>query len=812
MPRLLLLVDSSIVDYTTLVTSVRDIVTPVVFNSRSDSYTDILGKIAAVSPTGTSYSTIGIAQHGSETSPLYRITRAESAALVGDSLMESPTMTSWAGIIAFFAGLKAAYNISTVDLISCMIYSNPAWVATLNQLETHTGLNFRASKDATGNLTNGGNWIMESDDINIGSLYFTDAIVEFAGTLIFSNRRKTNQMVTVANKYFDPMVSASNPVIGMTRVDQSGAVITWGDSYSGGTSVDVSAQLLNGVTAVAATYYAFAAIKSDGSVVTWGDPYSGANKTAVAAQLTSGVIAITANEAAFAALKSNGSVVTWGDSFYGGNSSSVSASLSSGVIAMATTSTAFAALKSDGSVVTWGDVDYGGNSSAVSASLTGVVALASNNYAFAALKSNGTVVTWGDSGNGGNSSAVAASLTGVIAIISTQFAFAAIKSNGSVVTWGSSANGGDSSSVSASLGSGVVAIASTISAFAALKSDGSVIVWGNSFAGGNSSAVASSLTNGVTGVASTSLAFAVRKSDGSVVTWGNSTYGGNSSAVSSQLTSGVVSIASNDNAFAAIKADGSVVTWGSSGYGGDSSAVAAQLSGGVVSIASTSYAFAALKANGGVVTWGSSDYGGNSSSVAANLSNRVLGILGNTSAFVAIRATVSPNVPCFPPGTRVLTDSGFRAVEDLRVGDRIVTADGRPVPVTRYSVKIPRVGRDMAPYLIPAHTFGRNSPPADIRLSPHHAFQVGKGYWQIPVEAAKSRPAIRQYGIGEPITYYHLELPNFFTDNIVLEGGAVVESYAAKQVPRGAKIYTYSPRLDAFTRPRTVENVIHKKA
>lgn len=166
-------------------------------------------------------------------------------------------------------------------------------------------------------------------------------------------------------------------------------------------------------------------------------------------------------------------------------------------------------------------------------------------------------------------------------------------------------------------------------------------------------------------------------------------------------------------------------------------------------------------------------------------------------------------VVCFPAGERVLTTTGYRSVEDLRRGDRLITADGRSVPAVVYRLSVPCATEKTAPYHIPAHTFGRNSPPADIRLSPQHAFQISKGLWQIPVVAAQTHSAIRQYGVGKPITYYHLELPNYFTDNIVMEGGAVVESFAYRQIPRGARVYTYNAARDAYTRPRNVKGIIH---
>jgi Hint domain len=161
-----------------------------------------------------------------------------------------------------------------------------------------------------------------------------------------------------------------------------------------------------------------------------------------------------------------------------------------------------------------------------------------------------------------------------------------------------------------------------------------------------------------------------------------------------------------------------------------------------------------------------------------------------------------PAVPCFPAGTRVLTAEGFKAIETLRRSDRIVTPDGRALAFRMSSTRLAHTTTATAPYHIPAHVFGRNSPPAPVTLSPNHAIQMRAGVWQIPVIAAKLYPTIRQVRVGEPITYYHIQLPNYFTDNIVVEGGVIAESFAGKAMGRMDEIYTYSAGLCGFTRRR----------
>jgi hypothetical protein len=130
-----------------------------------------------------------------------------------------------------------------------------------------------------------------------------------------------------------------------------------------------------------------------------------------------------------------------------------------------------------------------------------------------------------------------------------------------------------------------------------------------------------------------------------------------------------------------------------------------------------------------------------------------------------------------------------------------MTADGRAVPVKVYSTVVRNATTKTAPYIIPANAFGVNAPPAELRLSPMHAFQIRKGVWQTG----------QQYAIGEDVTYYHLECPNYFRDNLVANG-CVVESFGARQAVGIKQVYTPCPRLGGYTRvsgSATKSNISH---
>jgi hypothetical protein len=149
----------------------------------------------------------------------------------------------------------------------------------------------------------------------------------------------------------------------------------------------------------------------------------------------------------------------------------------------------------------------------------------------------------------------------------------------------------------------------------------------------------------------------------------------------------------------------------------------------------------------------------------------------------------------------IATPQGERLIETLSSGDLVLTADGRKVAAKVYTTDIATTTSNTAPYTIPAGTFGK-SQPRSITLSPRHAIQIRKGVWEIPKYAAKRYPQIRQAAPGSPVTYYHLELPNYFTDNI-LANGVVAESFSAHQIPASAAsdpIYVFNNKLGGFLR------------
>jgi hypothetical protein len=131
---------------------------------------------------------------------------------------------------------------------------------------------------------------------------------------------------------------------------------------------------------------------------------------------------------------------------------------------------------------------------------------------------------------------------------------------------------------------------------------------------------------------------------------------------------------------------------------------------------------------------------------------------------------------CFAAGTAILGPFGARAVEDLRAGDRVVTASGRIAAlrwVGRRRIDLRRHVRpqDVAPIRVRAGAFGAGVPVRDLFLSPDHAVLVDGVL--IPIRHLANGRSIATEPCAE-VTYFHLELDRH--DAVIAEG-LVCESY-----------------------------------
>jgi autotransporter passenger strand-loop-strand repeat protein len=163
--------------------------------------------------------------------------------------------------------------------------------------------------------------------------------------------------------------------------------------------------------------------------------------------------------------------------------------------------------------------------------------------------------------------------------------------------------------------------------------------------------------------------------------------------------------------------------------------------------------------------------------------------------------------PCYRSGTRILTERGEVAVEELRIGDLVPTVLGEAAaPI----IWIGRREVDCAghpkpaqvwPVRVAAGAFGPGRPHTELFLSPDHAVFINDVL--IPIRHLINGGSIAQVPV-ERVTYYHLELPRH---DVVLAQGLPAESFLDMRDgsnyahrPGPVRLYTdYSARMwEAF--------------
>ncbi|WP_284946633.1 Hint domain-containing protein [Acidisoma cladoniae] len=183
----------------------------------------------------------------------------------------------------------------------------------------------------------------------------------------------------------------------------------------------------------------------------------------------------------------------------------------------------------------------------------------------------------------------------------------------------------------------------------------------------------------------------------------------------------------------------------------------------------------------------SASFSGNAdqSTLSFTSGTAALGSLSFTGSYTAqdlhfdsTAGTVSVEVvaPCFAEGTRILTIRGYVAVEELRIGDRVLTLDRADRPITWLGQRSIDCRRHASPdkvnpVQIQADAFAPAVPKRDVFLSPDHAVFV-EGVL-IPIKHLINGTTIRQVPAGI-ITYFHVELPEHA---VVLAEGLPSESY-----------------------------------
>ncbi|MEW9920716.1 Hint domain-containing protein [Marimonas sp. MJW-29] len=144
-------------------------------------------------------------------------------------------------------------------------------------------------------------------------------------------------------------------------------------------------------------------------------------------------------------------------------------------------------------------------------------------------------------------------------------------------------------------------------------------------------------------------------------------------------------------------------------------------------------------------------------------------------------------VPCFTPGTRIATPQGERLVEDLHVGDRVITRDNgiqeiRWVGARRMSAAAFERAPHMRPVLIQRGALGQGLPERDTMVSPNHRVLVVSDmsalFFEEREELVAAKHLTGMKGVDRvhvsATTYIHLL---FDHHEVILSNGSWTESF-----------------------------------
>ena len=147
-----------------------------------------------------------------------------------------------------------------------------------------------------------------------------------------------------------------------------------------------------------------------------------------------------------------------------------------------------------------------------------------------------------------------------------------------------------------------------------------------------------------------------------------------------------------------------------------------------------------------------------------------------TAATPASTTLTADGTPCYCRGTLILTDQGEVAVEDLRIGDRLLTRTG-PKPILwigrrRYPGRFASNNRTVLPVLLKAGAIADGVPRRDLYVSPNHAMFLDG--LLVPALSLVNGLSIVQVPTAVVIEYFDLELASH---DIISAEGALSETF-----------------------------------
>ncbi|WP_295512609.1 Hint domain-containing protein [uncultured Sulfitobacter sp.] len=187
---------------------------------------------------------------------------------------------------------------------------------------------------------------------------------------------------------------------------------------------------------------------------------------------------------------------------------------------------------------------------------------------------------------------------------------------------------------------------------------------------------------------------------------------------------------------------------------------------------------------------GGADYSNNASFGTGGL------IFSGASADSPSFTSENTGVVCFTTGTAIRTPRGDVLIEDLRVGDLVITADNGPQPIRWIGTRqldheALRAAPNLRPILIKADALGN---VRSLFVSPQHSMMVGESNLVRAKHLAEYMPGVRIASGKRSVCYVHLM---FDAHQIIFAENALSESFYPG--PMSLKMMGHEPRTELLS-------------
>jgi hypothetical protein len=131
---------------------------------------------------------------------------------------------------------------------------------------------------------------------------------------------------------------------------------------------------------------------------------------------------------------------------------------------------------------------------------------------------------------------------------------------------------------------------------------------------------------------------------------------------------------------------------------------------------------------------------------------------------------------CLLKGSKILTEEGYKNIEDIKIGEYVISDKGRKIKVEKIYKNIYEKNSNFMPYVIQKNFFSINEPFEDVYITKYHAVKYENDFY------SPYQMGVKKVEIDDNPTYYHLQLEckeneNRRTNTLIVNG-IQVESYS----------------------------------